>query len=207
MKIVFIGDSITDANHNYSDDALGEGYVKIVADKLKEMNYEADILNKGHDGFTVFSLWRFLDHDCISKKPDIVSVLIGCNDVSVKMSTGKSLEDQEFQKYYEKILMTIRKKTRAKIICMGPFIFPHPLEFKNWIPDMKKAEEMVGAAAEEYEAVFVPLHDLLNRAVVDGDYDKITTDGTHLTEEGACIVAEKWMEATVNWLDKSEEIS
>ena len=32
MKIVFIGDSITDANHNYSEDVLGEGYVKIIAD-------------------------------------------------------------------------------------------------------------------------------------------------------------------------------
>lgn len=207
MKIVFIGDSITDANHNYSDDSLGEGYVKIVADKLKEMDYEADILNKGHDGFTVFSLWKFLDHDCISKKPDIVSMLIGCNDVSIKMSTGKSLEEQGVQAYYEKILMTIRKKTRAKIICMGPFIFPHPLEFQNWIPDMKKAEEIARTAAEKYEAVFVPLHDELNRAVVDGDYDKITTDGTHLTEEGARIVAEKWLDATANWLDKREEIS
>ena len=78
---------------------------------------------------------------------------------------------------------------------MGPFIFPHPLEFKNWIPDMKKAEEMAKKAAEKYNGVFVPLHDLLNEAVIAGDYEKVTTDGTHLTEAGASIVAGKWLKA------------
>jgi len=202
MKIVFLGDSITDANHNYSDDALGEGYVKIAAEKLREINPEVDVLNKGHDGFTVFSLWKFLDYDCISKKPDIVSILIGCNDVSIKMSTGRTLEEQGFQEYYEKILKKLRQKTDAKIICMGPFIFPQPLEFKNWIPDMKKAEEIAKVTAGKYEAVFVPLHDLLNEVAEKYGYEKITTDGTHLTVDGARIVAEKWMDVTRNWLDK-----
>lgn len=204
MKIVFIGDSITDANHNYSDDALGEGYVKIIADELRKSYPEIEILNKGHDGFTVFGLWKFLDHDCISKKPDVVSVLIGCNDVSIKMSTGKSLGDQGFQEYYEKILKKLRKETDADIICMGPFIFPHPLEFANWIPEIKRAEEMARKAAEKYDAVFVPLHDVLNERK---DYEKLTTDGTHLTMDGARIVAEKWLFATANWLDKNAQIS
>ena len=206
MKIVFIGDSITDANHNYSDDALGEGYVKIIADELRNEGLEVEILNKGHDGFTVFGLWKFLDHDCISKNPDIVSVLIGCNDVSIKMSTGKTLEEQGFQEYYEKILKKLKQKTNAKIVCMGPFIFPYPLEFKNWILDMKKAESMAKVATENYGALFVPLHDMLNEAVVEGGYDAITTDGTHLTVEGARIVAQKWLAVTRNWLDKNAEI-
>ena len=202
MKIVFIGDSITDAYHNYSEDALGEGYVKIIGDKLRNSGSEVDILNKGHDGFTVFGLWKFLDNDCISKKPDIVSILIGCNDVSIEMSTGKTLEEQEFIDYYEKILKKIIQKTDAKIICMGPFIFPHPLEFANWIPKIKKAESMVSEIAEKYDAKFLPLHDMLNEAVTSGNYGEITTDGTHLTKEGARAVAEKWLQATVNWLDK-----
>ena len=206
-KIVFIGDSITDANHNYSEDSLGEGYVKIVADMLREKKDNLEILNKGHDGFTVFGLWKFLEHDCISKKPDIVSILIGCNDVSIKMSTAKTLEEQEFQKYYDSILKKLRQKTEAKIICMGPFIFPHPLEFKNWIPEIKKAEEMARATALKYGAEFVPLHDILNEAASKYGYEEITTDGTHLTVKGAGIVAEKWMAATSNWLDKCAQIS
>lgn len=206
MKIVFIGDSITDAYHNYSDDSLGEGYVKIIADSIREKYPETEIINKGHDGFTVFGLWKFLDHDCISKNPDIVSILIGCNDVSIKMSTGKTLEEQEFQETYERLLKRIQKETDAKIICMGPFIFPHPAEFENWIPDMKKAEEMARKAAEKYDAKFIPLHDILLEEAMGRGYEKITTDGTHLTEEGAAVIAEKWLEETANWLDKQGEI-
>lgn len=206
MKIVFIGDSITDANHNYSDDALGEGYVKIIADEMQKNRDDLEIINKGHDGFTVFGLWKFLDHDCISKNPDIVSILIGCNDVSIKMSTERTLEEQGFQEYYEKILKKLQQKTIAKIICMGPFIFPYPMEFQNWIKDIKKAESMAENAAEKYGAAFVPLHDMLNESVEQENYDRITTDGTHLTEDGARIVAEKWLAAARNWLDKNAEI-
>lgn len=207
MKIVFIGDSITDAYHNYSDDSLGEGYVKMIGDKLRKTHESLEVINKGHDGFTVFGLWRFLEHDCISKKPDIVSVLIGCNDVSIKMSTGKTLEEQEFELTYERILKKIRQKTGAKIICMGPFIFPHPQEFANWIPDMKKAEEMARRATEKYDALFLPLHDDLLKEAIRQGYENVTTDGTHLAPGGARFVAEKWLDATRNWLDKNAEIS
>ena len=211
MKIVFIGDSITDANHNYSEDALGEGYVKIIADELKKSKQNVDVLNKGHDGFTVYSLWKFLEHDCISKRPDIVSILIGCNDVSVQMSTGKTVEEQGFSQIYDKILKTIKQKTETKVICMGPFIFPYPAEFRNWIPQIKKVEEMTQCVAEKNGALFLPLHDVLQDAVEKAEtarigYEKITTDGTHLTMEGARILAEKWLAATANWLDKTEEI-
>ena len=61
---------------------------------------------------------------------------------------------------------------------------------------------MVRMAAEKYDAVFLPLHDMLNDAVEAGDYDKITTDGTHLTVEGAHIISEKWLATTANWPDK-----
>ena len=48
-----------------------------------------DIVNCGHDGFTIQGVKRMLEHDCILRQPDIVSLLIGCNDVGVVMNTGK----------------------------------------------------------------------------------------------------------------------
>ena len=195
MKIVFIGDSITDANHNYSDDTLGEGFVKIVAGKLQEKGLNIECVNKGHDGFTVHGLWRMLDYDCIEKRPNILTILIGCNDISVEKSTGKTLEEQCFKETYEKILERICQETKAKIICMAPFIFPYPLEFQNWIPSVRKIEIMVSDLTEKFSASFVALHDMLNASALNLGYEKITTDGIHLTENGARIVAEKWMEA------------
>ena len=206
VKLVFIGDSITDANHNYTSDCMGDGYVKIISEQLKKRGENIEIWNKGHDGFTVFGLWKFLEQDCLIKQPDIVSILIGCNDVAIKMNTGKTLEEQGFQEMYEKILKKIRKKTNAEIICMGPFIFRKPAEFVNWIPDICKCEEMAEETARKYNAIFLPLHDILTEEAEKNGIDYISTDGTHLTAVGAEIVAGKWLEATANWLDKRSEI-
>ena len=205
MKIVFIGDSITDADHNYTTECLGDGYVKIISEKLKEK--ELEIWNKGHDGFTVSGLWRLLEHDCLSKEPDIVSILIGSNDVSIKMNTGKTLEEQKFQETYEIILKKIRERTNAEIICMGPFIFPKPEEYISWIPDIRCCEKMVEEVALKYGVKFLPLHDYLNEKAVEKSMDCITIDGIHLTGQGAELLAGKWLQETANWLDKKPEIS
>lgn len=51
-KIVFLGDSITDAFHkmNVDEEKLGNGYVKIISEKLKERKKQVFIRNAGHDG-------------------------------------------------------------------------------------------------------------------------------------------------------------
>ena len=44
MKIVFFGDSITDCGRDRNDEAsLGNGYVKILADKLRPIYPDMDI--------------------------------------------------------------------------------------------------------------------------------------------------------------------
>lgn len=196
-KIVFLGDSITDAFHkmNVDEEKLGNGYVSIIARKLRQSGQEYFMRNAGHDGFTVSGLLRLFEYDCQQYDPDLVSVQIGCNDVAVEMNTGKTLEQQEFAENYRKLLGRIRRETKADILCMGPFIFPHPLEYTNWIPAIRRAEEIERRIAGEYEAEFLPLHDVLNRTAEQVGYDRITVDGSHLTEEGAEIVAQEWMRA------------
>ena len=46
-----------------------------------------------------------------------------------------------------------REGTRARIVCMGPFIFPWPLEYRNWIPLIREIEEVERAAATEAELI------------------------------------------------------
>ena len=105
-KIIFLGDSITDASHCFLENPLGNGYVNMVAEKLNDSDggrKKYDIMNRGHDGFTIHGVKRILEKECILKRPDVVSILIGCNDVGVMMNTGKSLEEQQFEACYEAI--------------------------------------------------------------------------------------------------------
>lgn len=198
-KIIFLGDSITDAGHNWNVDeyGLGNGYVQVIARELEKNGEKAEILNRGHDGFTISGILRFLEKDCISHSPDVVSVLVGCNNVGIMMNTGRSLEEQRFTEDYQKLLQKLSIKTKASTICMAPFIFPYPQEYKNWIPGILKVEEIIQKAAAEYGCTFIPLHEELQKAAREYGYYSITTDGIHLTRTGAGIIAEKWLKVMV----------
>lgn len=192
--ILFLGDSITDAHHNLNADhkGLGDGYVSVIA---KRMEAEDNcIMNRGHDGFTVRGLLLMLEMDCLRFDPDVVTVLIGCNDVGIEKNTGRTLSDQKFGYHYERLIKELRSKTRARIICMGPFIFPKPEEYLLWIPQILEAEELEHQIAKKYGVEFIPLHETLNQAAEQEGAAAITIDGTHLTERGARITAQLWLD-------------
>lgn len=195
-KIIFLGDSITDAGHNFQpvregELGLGDGYVWRIAAMLR--SEETDIRNAGHDGFTVQGLLRMLEWDCLRHSPDVVSILVGCNDAAVCMNTGRTLDETGFAEGYKRLLRRIREGARTRIICMGPFIFPCPLEYRNWIPLIREIEAAEQEAAREAGALFIPLHALLNREAEAAGYGQITVDGIHLTERGAEIIAREWI--------------
>ena len=204
-KIIFLGDSITDAGHNFQpvrdgECPLGVGYVSMIAEILGKKN--CSIRNAGHDGFTVRDLLRMLDRDCLRRSPDLVSVLVGSNDVAVCMNTGMTLEETEFEQNYYMLLERIVKHTEATVVCMGPFLFPYPLEYRNWIPLLKEAEQIEQKAAQEMKLSFLPLHDRLNRIGEKEGYDRITVDGIHLTDGGARLVARAWVELVSGTVNK-----
>lgn len=198
-KYIFLGDSITDAHHNLGVDekGLGDGYVSIIDRYLhKEQSEKSDsikVINRGHDGFTLQGVLHFLDRDCLLQNPDIVTVLVGCNDVGILMNTGKGLEERNFAEDYDRLLCEIAEDTSAKIICMAPFIFPHPQEYENWVPHIQKVEEIEREVAKKNRVGFVSLHDRLKKEADVFGYEAITTDGIHLTEQGAKVVADEWM--------------
>ena len=105
--------------------STGKRLCEYGAEKLNDSDggrKKYDIMNRGHDGFTIHGVKRILEKECILKRPDVVSILIGCNDVGVMMNTGKSLEEQQFEACYEAIVKEITEQSDAKLICMSPFI-------------------------------------------------------------------------------------
>lgn len=194
---LFLGDSITDAYHNLNvdQDGLGNGYVRRIAERLwtQSEKDQVRIINRGHDGFTVQGVLRMVNMDCIPWKPDVVSILIGCNDVEVARNRKSNLKEQRFAHNYDRLLKQITENTEAKIICMGAFIFPKPQENLLLIPEILEAERIERESAAKHGASFLPLHDRLNQAAREVGMDHITTDGTHLAPAGAQILADAWM--------------
>lgn len=187
-EYLFLGDSITDANHLWlpETNGLGDGYVAMLADRLGS---DTLITNKGIDGFTVSALLERLQRGFLKGHPDVISLLIGINDIGVALNTGVTLEQLLFTENYRAVLMHLLD-TGAKLLCSGPFIFPHPQKYQIWIPYVLELEQIMGEICESLSVSFIPLHSYLTSLVKNGDYDAVTTDGIHLTAYGHKMLAE-----------------
>lgn len=197
QKILFLGDSITDANRNWNPHTkgLGEGYVHIISSVLDNSPIPYQIVNKGHDGFTLPSVLRTLEEDCMLQEPDFVSILVGCNDVGISMNTQTTLEMQNFSNNYAQLIRRIQQHTHAQVICMAPFIFPYPQEYYMWIPEILYAQACIQKISAENNLPFIPLHERLNEYAARYGYREVTTDGIHLTGKGHEILAEAWLDS------------
>src|SRR4030042_7163758 len=109
--VLFQGDSITDADRNPFDlGDLGSGYVAMVAERFSAVHPEvgAVFLNRGVSGDRIRDLRSRWQEDCLSLKPDVVSILVGINDV-VGAFWGESASLESFEADYASILDLTRK--------------------------------------------------------------------------------------------------
>lgn len=188
---LFLGDSITDSHRLWLPEynGLGDGYVSILGRELNRNSRRVSVINKGIDGFTVPALLSLLDRSPICSNPDIISLLIGINDVGIVKNTGVTFQQMNFAATYQRLLLTLKERC-SHLLCFGPFLFPHPQEYLLWIPEVRKAESIMAETAASLGIPFYPLHDYLNRLVPESRLSEITLDGFHLTSWGHDRLAE-----------------
>lgn len=191
IKLLFQGDSITDWGRSYEDPhLLGEGYVKFAAQFLQEAypQVEFEFINLGISGNQTKSLVDRLDRDFIDIQPDIVSILIGINDVWHHAEDRSWIPDDVFEERYRTVLQAIKDKTNAKIMMMEPFLIPveDKLYFRE---DLYKKIEIERKLAREYADVYMPTDGLLAAAYIGNDPVAFAADGVHPTAYGAEYIA------------------
>ncbi|ALV21796.1 SGNH/GDSL hydrolase family protein [Carnobacterium antarcticum] len=203
--ILFIGDSITDANRRREDPTdLGYGYPLLVAAALLERYPELNLslVNRGIDGNKITDLANRWEEDCLALDPDIVSILIGINDTWHNVGTeafGTQESIDRFEFYYRILLQTVKERTNAQIILMEPFVLPHPIYRKEWRIDLNSRIQVIRKLAKEYETDFVALDERLNALGMKQSYAYWTgQDGVHPTLAGHAVIAKAWLEQLEN---------
>ena len=196
FKLLFQGDSITDAGRSYEDPhLLGEGYVKYAAKYLQEAypQVEFEFINLGISGNQTLSLVNRLDRDFIDVQPDIVSILIGINDVWHHAEDRSWIPDEIFEERYRAVLQAIKDKTNAKIMMLEPFLIP--VEDKLYYrEDLYKKIEIERSLAREYADAYVPLDGLLASAYIGNEPTAFAADGVHPTAFGADYIGKIYCE-------------
>lgn len=95
--VLFQGDSITDMYRTSTqDEILGIGYPVLVAAQLGyEYPEKYKFINRGINGSRVVDVYARIKSDIINLKPDILSILIGVNDVWHELGGERNGVDAE----------------------------------------------------------------------------------------------------------------
>ena len=210
MKILFFGDSITDMCRDRNVDgypqSFGAGYPFIVNSKLSEKNPNTHtLINRGISGNKTVDLYARLKGDVWNLQPDVLSILIGVNDIWHEIECGNGIELKRFEKTYRNIIEETKEQLpNIKIMLLEPFVLrgtatdgkdEHFTEVKEYSKAIKKI-------AEDFGAEFVPIQSKLDECAQKYGADKILWDGVHPTVAGSTIIANEWLKVFKNKVER-----
>ena len=198
IKWVFQGDSITDAGRdrrNYHD--MGTGYPKYASARMAEAHpeIEFEFINQGISGNRSSQLFDRFYADALSFEPDVISILIGVNDVWHRYGPNKiATTDEQYELNYRCILERIKKETSAKIIMISPFVLDQePVEGIR--ADVEKIKPIVKRLADEFADLYVPADVYFDEAIkTQPEPYHYSNDGVHPNVNGKMLLGEKYAE-------------
>ena len=204
-KVVFLGDSITQA----AESEEGEGTYKGFITSLKEnVGQEMELINKGISGNKVPDLLLRYKNDVLDLKPNIVFIYIGINDVWHKYDWGSGTDIDIYENGLRKIISEI-KTTGAKIIlCTPTVIGENNGEFKlnNNFKDIDTMEimnkdldafsDVVRNLSSEFNTDLLDLRKKFKEYISENNDQNmpkgvLTSDGVHLNNEGNKLIADE----------------
>ena len=201
-KILFQGDSITDMFRSKENDKfLGIGYPVLVGASLgADRPGEYEFLNRGVSGNRVVDLYARIKSDIINLKPDLVSILIGVNDVWHEL--GGRFNGVDAEKYYTVYSMLIEEIKAAlpdtEIMILEPFVLRAGETDENWEYfsfEVAKRAEKARLISEKYNLKFVPLQNKFNEAEKYTEASYWLWDGVHPNAPGHEIIKREWLKA------------
>ena len=200
MRILFQGDSITDAGRdrrNYYH--LGGGYPKYAAELIRAEHPDVELINLGISGNRSDQLFDRSYDDIIKLQPDIVSILIGINDIWHRHSSSPiPTTDEQFELNYRTLLGEIRKQTSAKIMILCPFLLDDEGK-ESWRGEVDRVIAIVRKLADEFADVYIPLDELFAEALKTQPEAKFySADGVHPNDNGRAFIGKHYAEAVKN---------
>lgn len=206
-RILFQGDSITDAGRVYQDFySLGVGYPLLVHASLgTDRVGEYEVLNRGISGNRIVDVYARIKADFINLQPDYASIYIGVNDAWHEIDCQNGVDTSKFEKIYTMLLDEVYAACpNIKLILLAPFVVegvatcntesnPHRLE--QFQKDVGEKAAVVRKLAEKYAIPCIDLQAAFDEACKKAEPSYWTQDGVHPTPCGHELVKRLWLEA------------
>ena len=203
--ILFQGDSITDCGRSREVDTVyGEGYAALITAAL---GYEEPgaykFLNRGIGGNRIVDLYARIKCDFINLKPDVLSIMIGVNDVWHEAEIQNGADNDEFFNSYCMLIEEIKEALpEIKIMILEPFVLQGGATFDPEDPTVWErfnglVRENAAAAkrvAEKYDLPFIELQAGFDALTEKAPASYWLADGVHPTAMGHCFIKDRWLE-------------
>ncbi len=188
MQIVFAGDSVTDCGRRGEPEALGHGYVRLLADGPLAGHA---VRNVGVDGSRIVDVADRWTTDVLDPRPDLVSLLIGINDTWRRYDSGLVFPAADYEHTYRDLLTALPSGTR--VVLLEPFVLPVTDDQSRWWDeDLAARVEVVHRVAADHDALLVPTRSMLTAAAATSGNAALAADGVHPTPEGHRLIADLW---------------
>ena len=201
MKILFQGDSITDCGRNRENDSyLGHGYPRFVQGKLMvEQPGQNTFVNMGISGNRIVDVYARIKADIINLKPDVMSILIGINDVWHEVARQNGVDAVKFEKIYSMLIEEVLEALpNIKIMILEPFVLKGCATLDAWDTFITETKLRAAAAkriAEKYNLTFIPLQEMFDNMPDCVRPDYWAGDGVHPTAAGHELISNEWIKA------------
>lgn len=209
MKILTFGDSITDMGRNRNAGCgvygYGSGYPFFVAGQLASTNPEKyEVVNRGISGNRVVDLYARIKCDVWNLKPDVLSILIGVNDVWHEIGSGNGVELDRFDRVYRTMIKETKERLPdCKIMLLEPFVLKGAATEANYerFLQVKDYAKTVKKIAEDFNLPFVSLQEKFDAAAAKYGVEAYLYDGVHPNIAGAKLIADAWLETFKEKID------
>lgn len=200
IKILFQGDSITDANRDRNNDIdMGEGYPLLIKSHLGfEFAGKYEFINRGISGNRIVDIYARMKEDIINIQPDFMSILVGVNDgVKDVFQNPSGVSNDKYYKIYDMLIEEIKQALpEIKIVIMEPFILKTGFFSENWnsyYKEVKQRAEMSKKIAEKYGLPYIPLQKGFEELAKIISPDYWLYDGVHPTITGHEYIKNEWI--------------
>ena len=193
--IVFQGDSITDGERNRNrDNYMGSGYVTMTAGAIA-VDYPGQyhFINRGISGNRSVDMYARIKKDVLNLKPDIMTVLIGVNDVWHEFSSQNGINAPKFEKILELFLTEVQEELpEIRMFLLEPFVLYGTATEANFEAFQKEVFLRADACkrvAERLNIPYIPLQKKIEELASCTSNDYVLHDGVHPTCAGHQLIS------------------
>jgi lysophospholipase L1-like esterase len=194
-RIVFFGDSITQAGVNKT------GYITKMAEMLGTLGLASkyELIGAGIGGNKIYDLYLRHEDDVIAKKPNIVIIYVGINDVWHKTTSRTGTDADKFERFYNALIKRLQKSNIQVVICT-PTVIGEKFDNTNENDgDLNAYANIIRKIATDNQCKLIDLRKAFMAYEQKNNIENkasgiLTTDRVHLTEAGNQFLAETMWE-------------